>query len=202
MHFYGSREAQIFSERSGARFGAAFGGRTFLENLHYKAPYQNFQSEIGHSAVWQRKLRLAESAARRDGSRPSATRDKALTMTAHGRAHKENEPLRKGLTMKGLTVEVDRQVARVGKRRAGSDVLVGRDRIPQEAQVQPTGRVKKYLIKGRPANERNRPGAAEWACRGNKLPYKEELGGVFCILSSPFGAITANLGPSRPRQIS
>ena len=27
-----------------------------------------------------------------------------------------------------------------------------------------------------------RPGAAEWACRGNKEPCKEELGGVFCIL--------------------
>ena len=28
----------------------------------------------------------------------------------------------------------------------------------------------------------HRPGAAEWACRGNKEPYEEELGRVICIL--------------------
>jgi hypothetical protein len=29
-------------------------------------------------------------------------------------------------------------------------------------------------------------GAAEWPCRGTREPYKEELGGVFCILQGPF----------------
>ena len=28
----------------------------------------------------------------------------------------------------------------------------------------------------------HRPGAAEWACPGNKERYKDELGGVFSIL--------------------
>ena len=31
--------------------------------------------------------------------------------------------------------------------------------------------------------------------RGTKEPDKEALGRVFCILSGPFGALTANLGP-------
>ena len=55
-----------------------------------------------------------------------------------------------------------------------------------------------------PGPPRHRPGAAEGAYlggRGDKEPGKEELGGVFCILQGPFGAITASLGPSRPRQI-